>query len=322
MSFHNNTLIAQSILLAMAVIGFTAQNAFAGFPLGNAVTMGGDPVFSIKAPADGFSPEHRAQLAQDNLDNALATAPECSASLVNVERINGATSVTFNGHLVATPDAASARAENLTAEQLAQKWADGIKAFFTDQQRSISYRNSLIGLHPLQGSIAYIERRLYVPGGTVLPVVFEMPLRSDTIKAGDLISGTVNQDVSLGHFFIPAGSTVSGKAVASQGHELTVAFTELKTPNGTVTPINASIANTYLAVTEKPHPVCTLSMPADLKTGVRVPATIAIGAPSETTTEQLTFLPGSHFEISQGQQVSVILNEVTPVALVERGMAM
>ena len=318
-----NSLLAQAILLALALIGTPVQTALAGFPLGNAVTMGGEPVFWIKAPADGFSPEHRAQLAQDNLDNALATAPYCDPSLVKVERINGTVGLTFNGHLVATPDSVSANAENLTAEQLAQKWADGIKSFLADHNRSISYRDSLIGIHPIQGSVAYTERRLYAPEGTAIPVIFEQALTADTLKVGDVVRGTVSQDVPIGHFLIPTGSVVSGTVVDNGSHQMVLAFSELKTPNGTITPIRASISTTYCTTSVKPHPVCTLSMPAGLKTAARVPAMIAIGAPaSETVTEQVAFVPGSHFEIAAGREVSVILNDTTPVALVERNIAM
>lgn len=318
-----NNLLAQALLVALALIATPAQTALAGFPLGNAVTMGGEPVFSIKAPADGFSPEHRAQLAQDNLDNALATAPDCDPSLVKVERVNGTVGLTLNGHLVATPDLASAKAENLTAEQLAQKWADGIKSFLSDRNRTLSYRDGLIGIHPIQGSIAYTERRLYAPEGTALPVVFDRTLAADTLKAGNIVHGTVNQDVPIGHFLIPTGSVISGNVVNNGSNQLVVAFYELKTPNGTVTPISASISTTYCTTNVKPHPVCTISMPAGFRTVARIPATIAIGAPkAETVTEQVAFVPGSHFKIAAGREVSVILTDTTPVAVINRNMAM
>lgn len=320
--YSNNTSLAQALILATALIGASSQIALAGFPICNTVTMGGEPIFSIKGSADGFSPEHRAQLAQDNLDNALATAPDCDPSLAKVERINGVLCVTLDGHLIVTPDTASANAENLTSEELAQEWADSIKSFLADRNRSLSYRNSLKGIHPIQASIAYTERRLYAPEGTVLPVIFEKPLASDSLKIGDLIVGKVNDDVPLGHFVIPNGSLVSGTVVESSAGRLTISFTELKTPSGTETPINAYIVDTYCTTNIKPHPVCTLSMPAGLHTAARVPAMIAIGTPKETTTEQLVFLPGSHFEIAPGQEVSVTLNQSTPVALIERNMAM
>ena len=40
-------------------------------------------------------------------------------------------------------------------------------------------------------------------------------------------------------FIIPAGSTVSGKVLENQTHELTIVLTDLKTPSGTDTPIDA-----------------------------------------------------------------------------------
>jgi hypothetical protein len=319
----NNSLLVQALVLALALIGTPIQPASAGFPLGNAVTMGGEPVFSIKEPAYGYSPEHRAQLAQDNLDNALAIAPDCDPSLVRVERINGTVGLTLNGHLVATPDSASAAAENLSVEQLGQKWADGIKSFLTDHGRSVSYRNSLIGIHPIQASIAYTERRLYAPEGLALPVIFDKPLSAENLKIGDVVRGTISQDVPIGHFLIPSDSVVSGTVVDNGSHQMAVAFNELKTPNGTETPIRATISSNYCTTSAAPHPVCTLSMPAGLKSYARLPAMIAIGAPlNKTGTEQVAFEPGSHFQIAAGQEVSVILSESTPVALVERNIAM
>jgi hypothetical protein len=322
MRFCKNTLVGQAALLATLLTGLAVQKASAGFPLGNSVTMGGEPVFSIKSPAYGYTAEHRAQMAQDNLDNALATAPACSASMVKSERINGSPSLVMNGHLVATADFASADQENLTPEQLAEKWADNVRSFLADQEKSQSYRNSLIGLHPIQASIAYVERRLFAPEGTTLRVVFDRVLSSNTLRLGDVVYGTVAEDVPVGHFVIPEGSVVTGKVMELETNRKVVSFTELKTPNGTECPINASIANTYFVVSDKPHPVCTLSMPAGLNTDARVPAMIAIGAPTEKTEERLAFVPGSQFEIAPGQEVSVILNEVTPVALIDKNMAM
>lgn len=322
MRFHRKQLLASALVLATLMVGSATQRALAGFPIGNAVTMGGEPVFWIKAEADGFSPEHRAQLSQDALDNALATAPACAPSLVTVERTNGAPTVKLNGHLVATADFGSARQENLTPNQLAEKWAENIRGFLADQQKAKSYQNSLIGFNPIQASITYVERRLFAPEGTSLPVSFEKALSSSTLKLNQIVYGTIVEDVPVGHFLIPAGSVVSGKVIETEPNRLTISFTELTTPSGRKTPINASIANTYTVASEKPHPVCTLSMPAGLKTNARVPAMVAIGAPSETVSERLAFIPGSSFEIAPGEEVTVVLNQVTPVALVERNMPM
>jgi hypothetical protein len=311
-------------MIAMAATLFLtgSQAAFAGFPLGNAVTMGGKPVFTISSGASGYTPQHRAQLAQDNLDNALATAPACSPDLVTSERINGAPVVLLNGHLVITADEASAAAEGMSADQLASKWAEGIKSFLADKQRGQNYRETLIGFHPIEASTVYVERRLYVPGGTSLPVVFDSSLSSESLTPGQDVAATVSRSVIIGdQFMIPAGSTVSGKALENQRHEVTIVLTDLKTPTGTETPIDAFLAKTFILVSDKPHPVCTLSMPAGTTTDGRVPAMVAIGA-SENTTERLAFAPGSNFRIEPGQEMSIIFNQPTPVAVLERNLAM
>jgi len=316
MKVDRNFVAGGMLAAALSFAGW--QTALAGFPMGRAVTMGGEPVFYIKAPADGFAPEHRAQLAQDNLDNALATAPECSPSLVTVDRVNDAPVVELNGHLIATADAASAQAENLTADQLAQKWADGIRSFLDDESRAQGYKRTLLGFNPIQASVTFSERRLYVPAGTNLPITFDKVISSEELKDGDVISAKVSTDVPLGNCLVPAGSVLTGKAIEYESNKYKIVFTELRTVSGAEAPIDAVLVGQESVVACKPHPVCTISMPAGQVTNARVPAMIAIGALDENKTEQIAFVRGSNFEIVPGEEASVILNETTPVALLER----
>jgi hypothetical protein len=81
--------------------------------------MGGSPIFSILAAAEEFSPEHRAWLAQDALDNALVSSPSKGPDAVSVGRVNGAICVLLGGHKVVCADRASARMEKMSPEQLA-----------------------------------------------------------------------------------------------------------------------------------------------------------------------------------------------------------
>jgi hypothetical protein len=320
MRFQINKLFVGGGLLAIALSVIAWQSAKAGFPLGNAVTMGGEPVFWIKSSADGFTPEHRAQLAQDALDNALAIAPDCSPSLVTVERVNGAPVVELNGHLIATADLAAAESENLSPDQLAEKWADGIRSFLSNSGNAQVYKRSLLGYNPIQASISFTERRLYVPAGTTLPIKFDKSLSSELLNPGEVIYGTVSEDVPLGHFMVPQGSVVKGSVVECEPNKYKIVFTELKTASGAETPINAVLIEKGTIVAQKPHPVCTISMPAGRFTNARVPAMVAIGAIGEEETEQVAFVRGSHFEIAPGEEVSIILNEATPVALLERNV--
>jgi hypothetical protein len=316
--------LANVVLMAATLYLTGAQVALAGFPMGKAVTMGGEPVFTISSPSCGYTSQHRAQLAQDNLDNALATAPGCSPSLVTSERVNGQLAVLLNGHLIATADMASAQAEGLSVDQLATRWADGIRSFLADKERGQNYRDTLVGLHFIQASTVYVERRLYVPGGTSLPVIFNSSLSSESLTPGQNVTATVSRAVKIGdEFMVPSGSVVSGKVVENQAHELTISLTDLKTPSGTDTPIDAFLAKNFVLVSDTPHPVCTLSMPAGLTTYGRVPAMVAIGiSENENAAERLAFVPGSNFQIESGQEVSVIFNQATPIAVLERGLSM
>jgi len=117
-------------------------------------------VFKIDCGAEGFSAEHRAWLTQDALDNALVASADKSASAVSVERRNGALIVALGGRKVATADCNSAKAEGMTPEQLAAKWADGIRSFLNSDQAA-GYIASLKSPNPLQADVAVVERRLF-----------------------------------------------------------------------------------------------------------------------------------------------------------------
>jgi hypothetical protein len=300
---------------------FGMQIAFAGFPQKNAVTIDGEPVFSINSTVDGLTPGHRAQIAQDALDNALATS-NCSADLVSVRHINGAPVVEFNGHMVVTADKASAVAVRFSsADQLAQSWADSIRQVLSDKERAQSYKNSLIGHNPIQAAVSYVERSMYVPVGTALPVTFDRALSSGNLKVGDQVVASVSQNVPIGKFMVPADSQLFGKVTENQPGQLTVMFTALKTPSGSETPINASLAAPG-SIASKPHPVYTLSLPAGTTTYARIPAMVAIGAKNEDSFERLTFAPGSQMIIEPGQRMSIILDDASRVALIERNLAM
>ncbi len=311
---------APVVLLMVSSLG--APTAFAGFPQGNNVTMGGEPVFAIRSTVDGYTPEHRAQLAQDALDNALATA-DCAPALVTVERVNGAPVVEYNGHLVATADQASADAAGMpSAYDLAEDWANSIRRFLSDGVRARYYKNSLIGHNPIQASITYVERRMYVPEGTRLPVTLGSALATSSLKAGDYVSAKVREDVPIGQFIVPEGSLVLGKVVETRPSQLTIVFTDLQTPSGSETPINASLAAPGTTGSSMPHPVCTISMPAGIKTAARVPAMVAIGAKNEDSFERLAFAPGENVVIEAGQPMTIILDEASKVALIEQNTSM
>lgn len=314
----------KNVLALAAVVGmFSPVASLAQFNQGNQVTMGGTPIFNIAASYGGFSPEHRAWLAQDKLDNALYLSSDKSPSAVRVERLNGAICVTLGGRAIATADAESARLEGLTARQLADKWADSIRSFLSDPAKTAQYVAVLKDPNRVHGgNVAVVERKLYVPAGTTLPVALLSELNSETLVIGQKVEGKLIEDVRVGSFTIPMESVVIGEVTGLREGEMSLAFTSLQTPAGTVVPIAATVADTYVYKTDGPHKVATIGMPAGIKTECRVPAHIGIGTIGGRSTSALVLRKGSNRVLATNSRLSVIIDNPQPVAVVIRDHAM
>jgi hypothetical protein len=315
---------AHQILALASILALSATApAFAGFSQADNVTMGGEDVFKIASSADGFSAEHRAWLAQDALDNALVLSDDKSPSAVTVERRNGALIVALGGRKVATVDAGSAALEGCSVEQLADKWAQGIKSFLSDSDKASTYIATLKSPNQLQADIAMVvERRLFAPAGTSLPVTFTREISSQTCKAGDRIEAKLTQDVPMGNYVIPSGSLVIGELIETNPGVLAITFNMLRTPTGTELPICATACESYYVRSAGPHPVCTIGIPANSYTNSRLPATLGIGAVGASGTTTLAIQPGTSRVIAFGEPFSVVLDSVTPVAVLTRSPAM
>lgn len=308
--------------LALCATGLiSVAPAFAGFNQGNAVTLAGQPAFRV-ASFDGFSAEHRAWITQDRLDNALFLSSDKSPNAVAVQRIGGALCITVGGRNVITVDSNSASQEGISAQALADRWAGSIRSFLADSSRAMPYIASLKRPNPLGADIAMVERRLFAPAGTLLPVTLSTTISTNTCKVGDRIEGTLSRDVMLGSYAIPAGSTVIGEVVQRGPGEMGVVLNTLRLASGTELPISASVVESYSVTTAGPHPVCTLNMPANEQMGCRVPATIGVGAIGGPGQNTLVLRQNTSRVIAVGQQVNVVLDQVTPVAVVTRSHAM
>jgi len=319
-----NKFVSHKLLVAVSAFGMVATPAWAGFAQGNQVTLGGQPAFAIAGSAEGFSPDHRAWLAQDALDNALVLANNKSASAVTVARENDACVVLLDGRRVATADANSARLEGMTVHQLADKWADGIRNFLADSNRTMSYVAELTGKNPINANVAILERRLFAPPGTVLPVAFTTPISSELLASGQIVEGTLTQDVVIGNYMLPVSSAVVGTVNQISTDGYTVAFNTLKTPNGTIVPIDAVLTGPIGSI-ETPHLVATLSMPYGdypryqgyAETGCRVPAQIGIGVLGGGS-ERLVLRKGANVSWAAGTPMAVVLETPQQVAVVVR----
>lgn len=307
--------------LALCATGLiSVAPAFAGFNQGNAVTLGGEQAFRVAA-ADGFSAEKRAWITQDRLDNALFLSGDKSPSAVAVDRLNGALVVTVGGRSVVTADMNSARQEGVSAQELSNRWADSIKKFLSDSARASSYIASLKRPNPLGAEVAIVERRLYAPAGTVMPVTLSTIIDAGSARVGDKIEGCLSRDVRLGNYAIPSGSIVVGELVQKGPGELGARLHTMRLASGTELPINAFVTEAYAIKTSAAHPVATLNMPANEEFGCRVPATIGVGTIHDGQTT-LVLQQSTGRVIAVGYPVNVVLEQVTPVAVVTRSHAM
>ncbi|MBX9723294.1 MAG: hypothetical protein K2X81_17960, partial [Candidatus Obscuribacterales bacterium] len=310
--------IALASLALLALL--PAQQAFAGFNDGSSVTMGGKPVFSMAAD-EGFSAEHRAHITQDALDNALVVASNRTPSAVTVERSNGALIIALDGKKVATVDANSAAQANKTPEQLADDWANSIKNFLADSSSTANYLATLTGKNPVEGSIAIIERRLYAPQGLAFGVHFLKDLRPSDLTPGDMVEAVVDNDVPMGHYVIPAKTIVIGEVVDTGNDTYKISFVKMRTPSGTVVPIDAYVTAEAVLNTKAPHLVCTYVIPSGTAVGKqafvgRVPASIAVGAPGGKET-YLVFSKDSS-TIVASQPMTLVFEKSMPVAVITR----
>ncbi|HEY9714338.1 MAG TPA: hypothetical protein V6C72_12785, partial [Chroococcales cyanobacterium] len=158
----------KAIVASAGIIALSATLPVGAFNQGNNVTLGGIPIFDIKCSAEGFSPDRRAWQAQDALDNALFLTKDAGPECVSVARQNGAYVLKLGGYYVATADGASAAEEKLTAEGLADKWANSLKDALSNPDRVAAYVATLKDPNKVEGDVvAVAERRIFAPSGTV-----------------------------------------------------------------------------------------------------------------------------------------------------------
>jgi hypothetical protein len=90
----------------------------------------------------------------------------------------------------------------------------------------------------------------YAQAGTVITCQLRTSISTQIAKEGDYIEATVSQPISLGGYSqIPAGTVVSGQVASaeagrrlSRSGELTLAFNQLRLPNGVTVPITAHLS--------------------------------------------------------------------------------
>ena len=93
----------------------------------SAVFIGGTPIMRVRVAAAGYSPEQRASAIQERLNRILAHGPIHSSDII--ASAQGAEAVVrVKGRLLFTADMATARYNQATPLELANQWADHMRA--------------------------------------------------------------------------------------------------------------------------------------------------------------------------------------------------
>ena len=93
----------------------------------NAVFIGGTPIMRVRVAAAGYSPDQRATAIQARLNRILAHGP-IYPSDITVSPFGDEAVVRIKGHLLFTADMATARYNEATPMELANMWAEHMRA--------------------------------------------------------------------------------------------------------------------------------------------------------------------------------------------------
>jgi hypothetical protein len=93
----------------------------------NAVFVGGTPIMRVRIAAAGYSIEQRASAIQERLNRILAHRPILPSD-ITVSPLGAEAVVRVQGRLLFTADMATARYNQATPLELANQWADHMRA--------------------------------------------------------------------------------------------------------------------------------------------------------------------------------------------------
>ncbi len=273
-----------SLLIALAAtLGLMSSPAMAGLSSGNYVTFMGQPMIAIEGNANGMSAEHRAWVAQDNFDNALANATNRSPDAVQVCRENGAYTVRLDGKYILSADGASAAAAGMTAKELAFAWAGAMKAKLADANATMAYVASLRDEHALKANVSITQNEL-LGGENAVNLPFRMAegsLAADPAHPGQVLL-VLDKSVQVQQGLLPEDTKLMGYLAKKPDGKPCVSFNSAQLPNGKTMVLRGVVAETYVN-TAPPHLVCSQDIPANELTGVREPARVGIGAQAGST---------------------------------------
>lgn len=141
-SFKRTVLV--SALTLSQTLCLSALSPLAAFAADNEIRVAGQTIFSVPAAA-GMTADKRAEVIQQNLDNALVAAKDRTPSTVNISYVKGVPVVTVGGYQVVTVDSGTAKSMGTSPALLAKKWADALRGSLRDQGSVQSYVSQLSG---------------------------------------------------------------------------------------------------------------------------------------------------------------------------------
>ena len=242
------------LVLAVGICQSTSATASTDRREGlTSVYINNTPVINVVVGSNNLSAAERTALIQRNLNIALMVKTDHPQ--VTISQSHGEQTVQLNGLYVASADAETARAMDMTATELAHLWAKAIRTAMSAQtdSKTISSKTSTPLLPPLAnvnttGVQPPAMRFARVPAGTVLPVVLEADFHTLALRPGDGVAASTTSKITLpSGETLSAGTRVFGDVTSTSPDNmfgpgmLKFAFERLQLKDGTQFPISTSL---------------------------------------------------------------------------------
>ena len=118
---NKTTLFLVAMTMLMPAAASVAQSSTA-----NEVFVGGTPIMRVRVAGGGYTTQERASEIQERVNEALSHGP-VRESDITVEPAGNEAVVMVKGNLLFTADWATARFNDATPTELANKWADDMR---------------------------------------------------------------------------------------------------------------------------------------------------------------------------------------------------
>lgn len=213
-------------------------------------------LFAIDSNAANLTAAQRAEIIQKRLDAALLATKLRVPDAVAVQIMNRNPVVTLDNMLIATADGNSAARARMSQMELAQKWADSIRACLAHTEDINKYVAMLTGQFEQKAVVAKTlgdDEICVAPREMLFPITLVNPLNTETARLGDLVEAVISHDTPLPpnfSTFIPAGARAYGEVIDANLHVpnklvgrdgISIEFNEIKMPDGRKVPISGHV---------------------------------------------------------------------------------